>query len=109
MLNPWLVSSVVAVAGASAIASFSRHWLIGAIAFGIGTPIALAIGEEMLSGRPNKFIAVFVLFAWFFTVPSALLFGYLTFRLRISWRDEAGGSTDPSGSGAPPNNRWRGP
>ncbi len=74
----------MAIAGASAIAWVSRRWLIGAIAVGIGTPITLAIGDQIVSGRHNKFIAVVILFVSFFTVPAALLAAYMTFRFRHS-------------------------
>jgi hypothetical protein len=109
MWNPWIVTTVVAVAGASAIASFSRHWLIGAIAVGVGTPIALAIGDEIVSGRPNKFILLVIVLASFLTVPAALLAAYFTFRFRHSGREQGGGSNGLGDSHAPPNNRWRGP
>ncbi len=109
MWNPWIVVTVVAIAGASAIASFSRHWLIGALVFGIGTPVAVAIGDEIVSGRHNRFIAVVIVFAWFLTVPAALLASYLTFRFRQSRRTQEGRSNNLGASRAPPNNRWRGP
>jgi hypothetical protein len=82
--NPWIVATVGAIAGASAIAWFSRHWLIGAIAVGIGTPFALAIGDEIVSGRHNKFIILVIVLASFLTIPAALLAAYLTFRFRHS-------------------------
>jgi ethanolamine transporter EutH len=109
MWNPWIVATVVAMAGAAAIASFSRHWLIGAIAVGVGTPFALAIGDEILNGRHNKFIALVIVLAGFLTVPAALFAAYLTFRFRHSGRDQDGGSNGVGVSRAPPNNRWRGP
>jgi hypothetical protein len=109
MWNPWIVATLVAIAGASAVVSFSRRWLIGALAFGIGTPFALCIGDEIVSGKPNKFIALVIVLASLLTIPAALLAGYFTFRFRYSGRDQDGGSNNVAGSGAPPNNRSRVP
>jgi hypothetical protein len=94
-LNPWIVAVIVAAAGGTAFAWLSRHWLIGAVAVGLGTPFVLAIGDELVSGRPNKFIALVIVLLSLLTVPTALIAAYSTFRYRTSR--------------APPNNRWRGP
>jgi hypothetical protein len=84
MFNPWIVATLVAIAGASAIAWFSRRWLFGALAVGFGTAIALPIGDEVVSGKHNKFIALVIVLAAFLTVPAALIAAYLTFRFRHS-------------------------
>jgi heme/copper-type cytochrome/quinol oxidase subunit 2 len=84
MWNPWIVATLVAIVGASAVAWFSRRWLIGAIAVGIGTPFALVIGDEIVSGRHNKFIILVIVLASFLTVPAALIAAYSIFRFRHS-------------------------
>ena len=109
MWNPWIVATVVAITGASVVALFSRRWLIGGIAIGFGTALALPIGDEILSGRPNKFILLVIVLASFLTVPAALLAAYFTYRFRRSGRDQKQGSNGSRAPPAPPNNRWRGP
>ena len=92
MWNPWIVAAVVAAAGGFAIAWCSRHWLVGAIAIGLATAFALPIGDQIVSGRPDKFIALVILLASFLTFPSALIAAYFAFRLRHF------GDPDPRGS-----------
>jgi len=84
MWTPWIIATAVAAAGGFAIGRFSRHWLIGGIAIGLGTALALPIGDEILSGKPNKFILLVIVLASFLTVPAALIASYSTFRLRRS-------------------------
>jgi hypothetical protein len=84
MWTPWIIATLVAAAGGFAIAWLSRRWLIGGIAIGLSTAVALPIGDEILGGRPNKFILLVIVLASFLTVPAALIAAYSTFRFRQS-------------------------